>query len=167
MKVKLFSLAGATIVCALLGYLGFPSARRASADTIVASDNRGDSAYASGWNSGTNGGTGFEPWSFQGSGQFVGISPIGKAWGFETTSLSSAGRSFSGGALTVGETFSVEMDAGPLRPVAASLRLTLPTPQTASRFLASDISKARVLIITSPTAPVPGETPALATRAQG
>lgn len=120
MKYRLSQFMRAGVVWAAPAYFIMTCASRATADTVVASDNGSDSAYTSGWNSGTNGGIGFGPWTFQGGGQFVGSSSIGQAWGLETNSLASAGRSFAAGPLTVGETFALEMSAGSI-PVNGGL----------------------------------------------
>jgi hypothetical protein len=98
-----------------------------------ASDNATDPAYSSGLTNGSNGGTGFGPWtrldSF-GAGAFIGssagnggassIDTSGKAFGLNAQGNSSGGftrsilaRSFSQGALTSGQTFSFDLDLGP------------------------------------------------------
>lgn len=99
---------------------------------LVASDNAGNSAYASGWNSGSNGGTGFGAWSLAngtGAGFFIGSSTvndnnnllpagdtadIGTAWGTyaNTNYYATATRDFTGGALAVGQSFSLAYDNG-------------------------------------------------------
>ena len=103
----------------------------------TASDNGADPAYANGWNSGTNGGTGFNPWVFNNnnngggsfSGEFIGNSQytggavygngnrigIGtSAFGMYSDSGSTANalRSFTGGALSVGQTVNIDMSTG-------------------------------------------------------
>src|SRR5262245_16127911 len=79
-------------------------------------DTATDPVYADGWQSGDNGGTGFGPWSFNGTdatpaGTYQGItssSSIGTAWTLFThsnnTGLANAGRAIAGG-LQAGQTF--------------------------------------------------------------
>jgi hypothetical protein len=86
----------------------------------VASDNASTTNYPGGtWSAATNGGSGFGAWSFTasgGGGHFIGATgetdnpSFGLfAGGTGATDLSSADRSFTGGALTAGQTFSLDM----------------------------------------------------------
>src|SRR6266478_9575587 len=77
--------------------------------------------YADGWQSGDNGGSGFGPWSFNGTdptpaGTYQGMSfssPIGTSWTLAThannTGLANAGRAITGGLLP-GQMFSTTID---------------------------------------------------------
>ncbi|NDB36184.1 MAG: PEP-CTERM sorting domain-containing protein, partial [Flavobacteriia bacterium] len=89
------------------------------AQTIIASDNAGDAAYASGWSPGSNGGTGFQAWSFNNNnstnsfaGNFKGASVLGTdSFGLYANpgvAFSNANRAFST-ALVVGNTFSINL----------------------------------------------------------
>jgi hypothetical protein len=87
----------------------------------AAADYASNPTYAGGWSAGQNGGSGFGPWSFNGSdmtpsGQYQGIStaaPLGTAWTLLTHSttngLANAGRAIPGG-LQVGQTFETLID---------------------------------------------------------
>ena len=98
----------------------------------LATDNAANTAYANGWLTGTNGGTGFGAWTIvadpAGGGEFIGnsgnngagnpngnggnINTTGASFGmYSATGTSSATRSFTG-ALTVGQTFNLQMDNG-------------------------------------------------------
>jgi len=87
----------------------------------LASDNASNSPYQPGnnWPTGSNGGTGFGPWSFAATGtadRYIGASGVGQDPSFgifasNTTDTSSADRSFTGGALTAGQTFSLQLGA--------------------------------------------------------
>jgi hypothetical protein len=102
---------------------------------LVATDNAAASAYSGGWSNGSNGGSGFGEWSLSGSstsGFFVGsstendngnallagdtsdIDTAGNAWGMYANSGTSAtaARDFTGGALAVGQSFSLAYDNG-------------------------------------------------------
>src|SRR5262249_43182792 len=80
-----------------------------------------NSPYADGWQAGDNGGTGFGPWSFNGTspdpaGTYQAMSyssPIGTSWTLAThannTGLANAGRAITGG-LQAGDTFSTVID---------------------------------------------------------
>ena len=79
------------------------------AQRLVAADYATNSAYASGWSAGQNGGYGFGPWSFDRTdatpaGQYQGISAssaLGRSWTLLThddhTGLANAGRAIPGG----------------------------------------------------------------------
>ncbi|MEI8340589.1 MAG: PEP-CTERM sorting domain-containing protein [Verrucomicrobiota bacterium] len=93
------------------------------------SDSAADLAYSAGWSSGTNGGTGFQAWSLSTSGTvfagfFTGDSSTisGGTANINTSGTSfkmfgnpdgstyaNAYRSFAGGALSVGQTFSINL----------------------------------------------------------
>ncbi len=97
----------------------------------VASDNAGNTVYDNDWQTGYNGGIGFSAWTIttegtsNESGAFVGSSTVngdgnggidtaGRALGLYANSgrTSSALRSFTGGALLTGQTFSLSIDNG-------------------------------------------------------
>lgn len=96
---------------------------------LVASDNANQSAYSDGWTGGDNGGSGFQAWVLDGGnpdggsfGRFIGsslnlgggsdINVSGNSFGMyanggaNRTVSSGATRSFNGGALATGQTFS-------------------------------------------------------------
>jgi hypothetical protein len=106
-----------------------------------ASDNAGSSAYGCGWfmsdyGVGIDGGTGFGPWLLtatgvigsssngffigsstnNGSGTSPGIDVTGQSWGIyaNTTNFTAAYRLFANGPLSVGATFQIHMDNGPV-----------------------------------------------------
>ncbi len=98
--------------------------------SFTASDNAGNPAYNSGWTNGSNGGTGFGPWSlgpytyatelpvnFLATNSFVDIKTNGRAWGMAGTAdvFAYAGmenvRSFDV-ALSPGDVFSFDFDNG-------------------------------------------------------
>jgi len=105
--------------------------------SLAALDSAADSAYNDGWQAGDNGGSGFGAWTLGGAvsngGHFVGdsatnagggsgnINTSGRAWGMwaQTGSLVDAIRPFTGGAMTVGQTFELDMDNGWIAPAAA------------------------------------------------
>ncbi len=87
-----------------------------------ASDNAAQSAYSNGWQTGDNGGFGWQPWNLSGSAFLVadsnsngllggpGINTGGRAWGKGTTAGGGAGRNIVG-ALQVGESITIDLDA--------------------------------------------------------
>lgn len=102
---------------------------------LIAFDGANDAAYDDGWQSGDNGGSGFGPWTLDtqlrnpaSGGLFIGdsasngnppsgdINTGGEAFGLYANSSPSdtafAIRSFTGGALAAGQTFSIDMDNG-------------------------------------------------------
>lgn len=103
---------------------------------LVASDNAGNSVYSSGWSNSSNGGSGFGAWNLTTTGSsagfFTGSStqndngnplPAGDssdidsnktAWGLyaNSGSVATATRDFTGGALAVGQSFSLAFDNG-------------------------------------------------------
>ncbi|HEV7300718.1 MAG TPA: hypothetical protein VGN72_15235 [Tepidisphaeraceae bacterium] len=124
-----------SMVAAVIGLVSIGSANAA----MIAADNASDAAYNGGWTTGSNGGTGFGPWSFTRSivGQgfiFTGkpgdngnqspsalntdidtpSTTTGRSWGIASDNggNTAANRSFSGGALGVGQTFSINFDNG-------------------------------------------------------
>jgi hypothetical protein len=98
----------------------------------VAFDSAANSAYNDGWQTGDNGGSGFGPWTntvdlgptkgslFIGSSASNGNAPSGnidtsgKSFGLSAFSFATtyAIRDFSGGPLSIGDTFSIAMDNG-------------------------------------------------------
>src|ERR1700730_13927505 len=85
-----------------------------------ASDNASTTNYPGGtWSAATNGGTGFGVWSFAATGagnHFIGATGEGQnpsfglfAGGNGATDLSSATRPFTGGALGVGQSFTIDV----------------------------------------------------------
>ena len=111
------------LLLAVFGLLGL----NAVASTL-ASDNANNSPYEPGdtWANGQNGGFGFQPWSFTGAANFfigsstgngggggTGIDTNGHAWGIFASggAFPTAYRPFNG-ALSVGQTFSLQMDNG-------------------------------------------------------
>jgi hypothetical protein len=108
-------------------------AERASA-SLLGTDSAADVAYNSGWTAGSNGGSGFGAWSFvtnapgskgtflsssgnngDGDGNSSGdINTANRAWGAFANGGGEifAVRPFTGGALAVGQTFSMNMDNG-------------------------------------------------------
>jgi hypothetical protein len=85
----------------------------------LASDNAADSAYSGGWASGSNGGTGFGVWAFASggtsfSGRYIGSTGQGNpSFGLYADntggSTYTADRPFTGGALAIGQTFSIDL----------------------------------------------------------
>ncbi len=112
--------AGGLVAAAALSLAGLASA------ATVGSDNAGN--YAS-WTNGTNGGTGFGAWDLTGNnsngtslfaGYFLGdstagsgnINTGGKSFGMfanPSGAFANAARTFAGGALTLGQTFSIQL----------------------------------------------------------
>ncbi len=106
-----------------------------------ASDNAGDTAYADGWQTGDNGGTGFMPWVLEFTGDpsdleqpgphFIDVEPLpgnmlgSPAFGLTTsatrtfTDTSAANRRFSA-PLAIGETLLIDIDGSALNPVVAA-----------------------------------------------
>ena len=102
--------------------------------SLLGSDSASDVAYNGGWTAGSNGGTGFGAWSFVTSpggnkGNFVGtsanngdgdgnssgdINTANRAWGIWANGGGEiyAVRPFTGGALAVGQTLTIDMDNG-------------------------------------------------------
>jgi hypothetical protein len=108
----------------------------------LASDNAADSAYSGGWTNGSNGGFGFGPWQLSTSGSSAGfflgsstqnwdsaddganvgglpndgdIDTDSLAWGMFAGfggNTATAIRPFTGGALSIGQTFSFDFDTG-------------------------------------------------------
>lgn len=84
----------------------------------LASDSAADSVYADGWDNGDNGGSGFGSWTLNaggGGGDYIGGTGQGNpsfglfAGGTAAGDFSTATRSFTGGALTTGQTFSIDL----------------------------------------------------------
>lgn len=100
-------------VCAITGATAMLSSL---CSAQFASDYATNPTYSGGWSAGQNGGSGFGPWSFNGTdptpaGTYQGISSsssLGTAWTLSaqssSTGLANAGRSINGG-LQAGETF--------------------------------------------------------------
>lgn len=121
-------------VLTTLSSLAFVAAFAVSAHaSTLGSDNASDTAYGDGWTTGDNGGSGFAAWSIVASpggssnGVFVasstangfmppsgGIDTGGVAWGMYANSgqATDVYRPFTGGALTLGQTFHVAIDNG-------------------------------------------------------
>ena len=101
----------------------------------LASDNAGDAVYAGGWNNGMNGGYGFGAWTQSvytaggGVGYFYvnsyvnnpvcgapGIDTSGASWGLSVANTASgstfAMRPFTGGPLSIGQTFQIDLQNG-------------------------------------------------------
>lgn len=82
----------------------------------TATDNASNSAYSDGWTTGDNGGSGFGSWTLSSSngGSYIGSTGQGDpSFGLYANSdpgnYSTASRSFTGGALTSGQTFSIDL----------------------------------------------------------
>lgn len=98
----------------------------------LASDDAGNAVYGGGWNTGMNGGFGFGSWAQQvpeGVGYFYvnsytanpatvgpGIDTAGVSWGLSVSNSTSAStfamRPFTGGSLSVGQTFEISLQNG-------------------------------------------------------
>ena len=98
----------------------------------LASDNAGNAVYSGGWNNGMNGGYGFGSWTQQvdaGVAYFYvnsyssnpatvapGIDTSGVSWGLSAANNSSAAafavRPFTGGSLSIGQTFEISLQNG-------------------------------------------------------
>src|SRR5262245_58815572 len=105
--------------------LGFTASIHAA--EIIASDNASDPVYNFGFATGNNGGFGFDPWNLAGLGTFFG-GVVGNSTQNGRESVNSAGnrafglyanpsfalcearRTFAGGALMPGQTFSFDMN---------------------------------------------------------
>jgi hypothetical protein len=93
----------------------------AAQGALVASDNASDAVYNDGLQSGDNGGTGFQPFILENGNAFIGNSQNN---GFQNGNINSAGDEAFGqydtqtltrpftGALSVGQTFSIDFDNG-------------------------------------------------------
>ena len=99
-----------------------------------ANDNSGDPAYQSGWVTGTNGGTGFGAWTLSpigSSGSYIGATglPGGNHFGLFSGDGSGnaffATRSFAGGALTAGQTFSIDLGHTTISGAGGDIGLSL------------------------------------------
>lgn len=85
----------------------------------LAFDSAADSAYSGGWDSGDNGGSGFGTWTLNsggGGGDYIGATGQGASPSFGLFSggnaagdFATAKRSFTGGALTAGQSFSIDL----------------------------------------------------------
>ncbi len=120
---------------------------RLAQGNAAAADDASDPSYTGGWATGSNGGTGFGPWTLTGSGvlgsttngYFIGsslnnasgagpgIDVAGKSWGIYANSanFTAAYRAFATGSLAVGQTFSLNMDNGLIdagQPVGFTIR---------------------------------------------
>ena len=98
----------------------------------LASDNAGNAVYSGGWLNGMNGGSGFGNWAQQvdaGAGYFYvnsdtanpvtvapGIDTSGVSWGLSASTPTSASafamRPFTGGSLSIGQTFEISLQNG-------------------------------------------------------
>jgi len=85
---------------------------------LPASDNASDSAYSDGWDTSDNGGFGFGAWTinFSDGGKYIGATGQGDPsfglFAFNSdpnTSFAAADRSFTGGPLVAGDTFSLDL----------------------------------------------------------
>ena len=102
---------GTAAVCAVAGAATMLNGNCSAQNHLIAADYATNSAYASGWAAGQNGGYGFGAWSFNGTdptpaGTYQTMSsssPIGTAWTLMThannTGLANAGRAINGGLL--------------------------------------------------------------------
>lgn len=99
-------------ICFLIGGLVVVSSASAAS---VAFDSASDGAYSLGWNNGDNGGSGFGAWTLSSTGnggRYLGGTGQGNpSFGLFSgvSGTSAAARSFNGGPLTVGQTFSVDL----------------------------------------------------------
>jgi hypothetical protein len=118
-KLWILSLAGAFVAGSALA-------------SNVASDNAGNAVYSGGWNGGMNGGSGFGSWAQQvdaGAGYFYvnsyvnnpatiapGIDTSSVSWGLSASVPASATafamRPFTGGSLSIGQTFEISLQNG-------------------------------------------------------
>lgn len=109
---------------AFCAFVGFAQA------AIIASDNASDAAYADGWQAGDNGGSGFGAWALgpdgaeasmligssadNATGSNSGLTDIdtaGVSWGLKGDQ-NDVTRDLTGGALSLGQTFSIGFDQG-------------------------------------------------------
>jgi len=115
----------------VLGWAGMFVVGSALASNL-ASDNAGNAVYGGGWNAGMNGGYGFGDWAQQvpaGVGYFYvnsytanpatvapGIDTAGVSWGLSASNATStsafAMRPFTGGSLSIGQTFEISLQNG-------------------------------------------------------
>lgn len=95
-------------------FITFITAASAHAAT-VATDSASNSAYGDGWTTGDNGGSGFTAWSLNSTGdggRYIGATGQGNpSFGLYsgTTGTSTASRGFTGGALTAGQSFLIDL----------------------------------------------------------
>jgi len=97
---------------------GFLTLASASAATLAA-DNASDTDYSDGWSSADNGGSGFGSWTLNaggGGGRYIGATGQGASPSFGLFSggnnagdFSTATRGFTGGALSTGQTFTIDL----------------------------------------------------------
>ena len=89
---------------------------------LLASDNASNSAYSDGWTSGDNGGSGFAAWSLASTGAGATFSTTNVMWLVQAASNGSgtATRSFSGGAISLGQTFEIDWNSGTLTSGASA-----------------------------------------------
>jgi hypothetical protein len=122
------------VFCSVIAALSFAAPNRSSAAANIASDNAADPAYTAGWLTGTNGGTGFAPWSIANAnpadmGAIIGSSTAngatppsagidvsGKSFGLysHVPDFITATRKFTGGSLAVGQHVLIDFDNGPV-----------------------------------------------------
>lgn len=117
------------ILCHVLPMLAMLNFALTANAATPASDNAGNAAYADGWQSGDNGGTGFQPWALDYSGaattnhsdHFIDNGPLAaNSLGAPAFGMTDSGRPFffdtAGatrpftGALSIGQTVSVDID---------------------------------------------------------